>query len=69
MRLNTQQHSVVMQLGDVPVVLGCAETVAFRLCRAAKTRPAMCRHVGGGAFVLTEAGFAYRDMQDRAAEA
>ena len=49
-----------MQLGNEPVILGFAETVAYRLCKPNKSRDALCRSVGSGGFVLTDAGRAYQ---------
>jgi hypothetical protein len=59
-KLNQNQHQVIMQLGNEPVILGFAETVAYRLCKPNKSRDALCRSVGSGGFVLTDAGRAYQ---------
>lgn len=50
---------VLLQIGDTPVIFGCAESVAKRLCRATAGGPPCVAEIkgpGGSKFVLTDYG-------------
>lgn len=56
-RLTRNQRQVIRDLNiQKPETLGCIETVAFNLCRARGSRPALVKHCGNGSFVLTAEG-------------
>lgn len=51
---------VLLQMGDIPIIFGCAEVVANRLCRCTGGAPACAvkTHTEGGVpqYALTEYG-------------
>lgn len=61
-RMSSNQKMVIRDLSDEPCVLGCAETVAHRMTRASGARPALTKHCGNGAFVLTTEGHIFKQL-------
>lgn len=65
LRLTEGQGSVLRGLDMEPSILGCAETIAIRLSKATKRRPALVtrvQHEGQPAFILNTMGLAVKSQ-------
>lgn len=67
-RMTVGSATVVLQMSEKPVIFGCAETVAKRLCRPTAGRPAVAIQVDtpdGPQFALSEYGLQVKSHLER----
>jgi hypothetical protein len=69
-RLSLNQIRLIWDLTADPCILGCAETIAVRMLKETKTRPALTYKVPGSPpqFGLTEAGLLIKAEIERRLE-